>query len=532
MTKRQTKFWLCAALFALPLHAYAVDAAKAQIQGQYDEERHESKGSVTVGGKHIDYTTVAGTIAIEDKKNQPGALMSYVAYFKKVDGPQARRPITFFYNGGPGSATVWLHMGAFGPKRVITGDGVRVAPAPYPVVDNEFTPLDVTDMVFIDAPGTGYGRVGIEDKNLPVEADKLKQAQQHNEDLKRDFYGVDTDARAFDIFITKFLSRFERWNSPKYLFGESYGTTRSAVLAAMLTRESNIDLNGVMLLSQILNFGFSADRASANPGNDMPYILSLPSYAATAWYHKRVANAPAQLEPFLATVEKFALTDYAQALAQGDNISAEDRRAMAARLHDYIGLPAAYIEKANLRIDGGMFSQNLLADQGLMIGRLDARYVGAPLDPLGKESDYDPQSTTISSAYVSAYNDYSRATLGFAKDLEYKPTGGPLYLTWDFSHKAPGAMRSSRTNANVMPDLAAVMKLNPGLKVALFCGYYDLATLFYASEYEMNHLGLSPELHNNIEVHHYKTGHMIYVSEDGLKDIHEQIVKLIRSTSK
>ncbi len=507
-------------------------AADAKVPGQYDEERHESRGTITMAGKRLEYSAVSGTMMIEDKKGQPGALMSYVAYFKKVEGPQARRPLTFFYNGGPGSATVWLHMGAFGPKRVVTGNGVHVDPAPYAIVDNEYTPLDVTDMVFIDAPGTGYGRVGVEETNFPQEADKLKLAQVHNEELKRDFYGVDQDARAFDIFITKFLSRFERWNSPKYLFGESYGTTRSAVLAAMLQRQSAVDLNGVMLLSQILNFGFSVDRASANPGNDMPYVLSLPSYAATAWYHKKAANAPARLETFVDEVSRFALNEYTQALGQGDNLSAQDRHAMALKLHDYIGLPTAYIEKANLRVDGGMFSKTLLEDQGLMIGRLDSRYTGVALDPMGKESDYDPQAAGISSAYVSVYNDYSRAALGFPKETEYKPNGGPLYLTWDFSHQAPGSARVSRTNANVMPDLAAAMKLNPRMKVALYSGYYDLATLFFAAEYEMNHLGLPPELAKNIEVRRYNTGHMIYVSQDGLKNIHDHMARFIQGSSK
>ncbi|MGH8258299.1 MAG: S10 family serine carboxypeptidase-like protein, partial [Steroidobacteraceae bacterium] len=260
-------------------------SAEESWAAQYAEQRHESHGSIVLDGKRIAYTAVAGTIVIEDQKSEPGAMMSYVAYFRDGTGTQAKRPITFLYNGGPGSATVWLHMGAFGPKRVVAGNGVRGAPAPYPIVDNPDCPLDVTDLVFIDAPGTGFGRVGVDIEKLPP--DQREKAAKHNTELKKDFYGVDQDGRAFDIFITKFLTKFSRWNSPKFLFGESYGTTRSAVLAQDLQSNSGIDLNGVMLLSQIFNFDLSDDSPTDERGIDLPYELSLPTYAATAWYHKR-----------------------------------------------------------------------------------------------------------------------------------------------------------------------------------------------------------------------------------------------------
>ncbi|HXS26928.1 MAG TPA: hypothetical protein VN730_04595 [Steroidobacteraceae bacterium] len=532
------------ASMAVPLAVRAADAPKSSAvsssdsksavpenwQTQYAEERHESRGSIVLGGKRIEYTAVAGTIMIEDRKNEPGALMSYVAYFKNGGSPTTR-PVTFIYNGGPGSATVWLHMGAFGPKRVIAGNGARGAPAPYPLVDNPDCPLDVTDLVFIDAPGTGFGRVGVDVQKLPP-GDERQKVQKQNDELQKDFYGVDQDGRAFDIFIVKFLTKFSRWNSPKYLFGESYGTTRSAVLAQDLANTSDIDLNGVMLLSQIFNFSLSVDSPQKEPGNYLPYVLSLPTYAATAAYHKKLPNPPAELDPFLKTVEQFAITDYASALAQGDQLSDQDRHAVAEKLHEYIGLPTAYIEKANLRIDGGMFEHQLLADQDETIGRLDTRYAGPSIDPLSKEAEYDPQSAALSSAYVSIYNEYARSVLGFPKDAKYVPSAEHLSDAWDWKHKQPGSGQPEATlAANVMPDLAAVMKTNPRLKVIQFGGYYDLATPFYAAEYEMHHLGLPKSLQKNIGFDHFDTGHMVYVSPEALKKLHDDVVKFIESTS-
>ncbi len=533
-----TTLWLIlAALVALPAGVRADDAAKpaagakSETPDQYVEERHESHGSIMLDGKRINYTAVAGTLMIEDMKNEPGAMMSYVAYLRTGAEDRTNRPITFLYNGGPGSATVWLHIGAFGPKRVVVGNGMRGPPAPYPLVDNPSSLLDVTDLVFIDAPGTGFGRVGVDLEKVSDQDDKRKQAQQQNDALRKDFYGVDQDARAFDIFITKFLTRFSRWNSPKFLFGESYGTTRSAVLVSLLQSRSDIDVNGVMLLSQILDFGLSDDGPGDDPGNDMPYVLSLPTYAATAWYHKKIPSQPPQLEPFLDTVEKFAVSDYAAALAAGDTLSVQERDAIAARLHEFTGLPVDYIEKANLRVDGGMFEKTLLEDQGLTTGRLDTRYTGPTIDLLSEEAAYDPQSAAISSAFVSVYNQYARETLGFPADEKYKPTAERMG-EWDFKHKQPGEGSPDPTSLNVMPDLATAMKEDARLKVALFSGYYDLATPFFEGQYEMSHLGLPPDLRKNIEIHHFETGHMVYVSPDALQKLHDEAAAFIEASAK
>jgi carboxypeptidase C (cathepsin A) len=527
--------WSLAAAFLCTAPALCADAPKeAPVEAKpgksnpWEEKKHESQGSVTIRGKHIDYTAVGGTLMIEDKKGLPGAMMSYVAYFKKGEG---RRPITFIYNGGPGSATLWLHMGAFGPRRVVAGDGERGPAAPYKVVENDSSTLDVSDLVFIDMPGTGFGRIGIDEKS--VDADKAEATAKKNEELKKDFFGVDQDARAFEIFINKFLTRFDRWNSPRFLFGESYGTMRSAALVRQL-QERNIDMNGVMLLSQILNYASSADGGRNELGEDLPFVMSLPTFTATAWYHKKLAmgssGQPKDLEPLLAEARRFAIQELEPALAAGDSLAPDAKKAIAAKMHTLIGLPADYIEKANLRIDGGMFRKQLLDDQGLITGRLDTRYTSPPTDPLSKETDYDPQSAAISSAYVSAFNDYARGALGWGREAEFFVSAEGTRL-WDTKHQPPGAQMPLPKTPNVIPDLAAAIRTNPKLKVLLCSGYFDLSTLFFAGEYELNHLGLPPDLKGNIEIKHFMTGHMVYVNEKALHDLHDDFAAFVMANS-
>jgi carboxypeptidase C (cathepsin A) len=496
-------------------------------------EQQASKGSVTVGGKAIAYDAYAGTLIVHpkgwedipqnletdsesytDKERtpppQPEAAMFYVAYFKSGDAA-ARRPLTFIYNGGPGSSTVWLHMGAFGPRRVITADNSHTPAAPYSVVNNDFSLLDASDLVFVDAPGTGFGRIA-------------------GKDREKAFYGVDGDAQAFADFISQFLSKYQRWNSPKYLFGESYGTTRSAVLVNVLETERALDFNGVILLSQILSFDNSADEPQFNPGVDLPYELALPTYAATAWYHHKLPDAPKELKPFLEEVEHFAMTEYAQALAQGAALSAEQRQAIAAKLHSYTGLPVEYILKSGLRVNGGQFEKNLQDASGDTTGRLDTRFSGPSLDPMSKEAEYDPQSSAISSAYVSAFNDYVRADLKFGEGKEYRPEI-EIWKTWDFRHKPPGAPDPIIAAANVMVDLGSAMKQNPNLKVLLNAGYFDLATPFYEGIYEMGHLPIPAKLQGNIEFKFYESGHMVYAHEASLKEIHDNVADFISRTA-
>ncbi len=488
-----------------------------------------TQGSVSVAGHTINYQAVAGTILVaatddadaalgttaqppkETPDAPPTARIFYVAYFKK-DVPADSRPVTFIYNGGPGSSTIWLHMGAFGPRRIITADDQHTSPAPYELVDNAYSLLDSSDLVFIDAPGTGFGRIFGKEK-------------------EKAFWGVDPDAHAFARFIARFLSNYQRWNSPKYLFGESYGTTRSAVVAGILETESHIDLNGVILLSQILNFDDSADGPQWNPGIDVPYILALPTFAATAYYHKRLPAQPPALEPFLAEVEQFAMTDYASALAQGSQLPEATRQAIAEKLHQYTGLPVAYVLKADLRVNVGQFNHNLQGNEDLTTGRLDSRFSGPTIDPLAEEAAYDPQATSIASAYIAAFNDYVRRQLKFGEGLTYLPQTGAIGEAWELKHKAPGGPGDSY-GTNVMPDLATAMKYNPRLKVMLNGGYFDLATPYFAARYEMSHLPIQANLRQNIQFAWYKSGHMVYAHEESLKQLHDNVAAFIASTYK
>lgn len=507
-----------------------VEATKTETPkpDQFKPEQQQTKGSVMIGGKAIDYDAYAGTLVVHtkdwddvpqnadpDPKNRaPEASMFYVAYFKsdgKSGSQGAPRPVTFFYNGGPGSSTVWLHMGAFGPKRVVTADDTHTPAAPYSVVNNDYSLLDATDLVFVDAPGTGFSRLSGKDK-------------------EKAFYGVDQDAWAFSDFIVQFLAKYGRWNSPKFLFGESYGTTRSAALAYLLETERDVDFNGVILLSQILNFSLDSDFPNFNPGVDIAYQLNLPTYAASAWYHHKLPESHPDLKALLAEVEHFAMNDYALALAAGASLPADQRKAIVEKLHQYTGLSTAYIEKADLRINGGEFEKNLQDENGLTTGRLDTRFSGPTFDPLSKEAEYDPQSAAISSAYVSAFNDYVRKELKFGEGHEYKPEV-EVFRWWSFQHKQPGMPFAFPGAPNVMPDLATAMKYNPQLKVLLNAGYFDLATPFYQGVYEMQHLPMPLNLQKNIEYQFYESGHMVYAHEASLKAIHDNTAAFIVNTS-
>jgi carboxypeptidase C (cathepsin A) len=399
-------------------------------------------------------------------------------------------------------------MGALGPRRVLTPGDTHFGAAPYAVVNNEFSLLDASDLVFIDAPGTGFSRISGKDK-------------------EKAFYGIDGDAQAFADFIDQFLSKYGRWNSPKFLFGESYGTTRNSVLVNVLETEKFTDFNGVINLSQIQVFDAIPDGPETNPGIDLPYQLALPSYAATAWYHHRTVNAPKELPALLQEVEHFAMTDYAVALLAGSTLDAATRRAIAERLHDYTGLPVEYIEKTNLRISGGEFAHSLRADADLTVGRFDTRYAGPSLDPLSKEAQYDPQLAAIGSAYVSAFNAYVRSDLKFSPDRAFKPLVD-FGAQWDFTrHPQVGDLKAP----NVLVDLATAMKYNPTLKVMVNAGYFDLGTPYYQGVYELNQLPIPASLRPNIEHKFYESGHMVYAHEPSLKALHEGVADFIRRAS-
>ena len=433
--------------------------------------------------------------------------MFYTAYFKTEPAGAKPRPVMFLYNGGPGSATMWLHMGSFGPRRVVTPDTEHQEGAPYTMVDNQYSLLDVTDLVFIDAPGTGFSRI-------------------MGKDAPKAFWGVDEDAHAFERFIRRFLTKYDRWNSPKYLFGESYGTPRSAVLSADL---QNVDLNGIVLLSAILSFDNSVDGPKGNPGVDQAYAVGLPTYAATAYYHHKLPQQPAALEPFLKEVEAFAIGEYETALLQGSALPDAEKNAVAEKLHHYTGLPVAYLLKSNLRVPGGAFSKTLQDPDGLTTGRLDSRFSGPDLDPLSEEAEYDPQSNAISAAYTTAINSYLRTELKYGRDWTYKPGAyGDGNFQWDMKHMGPAGFTEGGTN--VMPDLAYTMKSNPKMKVLLAGGYYDLATPYYEGIFEMHHLQIPQKLQSNISYKYYEAGHMVYVNEQVLSKFHDDVAAFVKAT--
>ena len=494
-----------------------------------------TQGELNAGGMHISYTAVAGTITVGatdaqdaqlglDGRPQPGsqlalsepkepadaapvARMFYVAYFKK-DAPPEGRPITFFYNGGPGSSTVWLHMGSLGPRHVVTDSDQHLPGAPYKLVDNANSLLDASDLVFIDMPGTGFGKL------IGKDADKA-------------FWGVDEDANAFARFIRRFITKYSRWNSPKFIFGESYGTTRSAVLANLLANDNyGIDLNGVILLSQIFNFSVDIDSAPRNPGVDLPYALALPTYAATAWYHKKLSPEPSALEPFLKEVEEFAMGPYSHALAMGTDLSDQEKQTVADKLHDYTGIPTAYWIKANLRVDGGEFEKTFADTEDLTTGRYDTRFSGPTIDPLSQNAGYDPQSAAISAAYVALLNDYVRKELKYGEGMTYLPQA--LFTQgnrWDWAH------RGNRGGLNVSADLAEAMITNPHLKVMVNGGYYDLATPFFGAQYEEKHLPIPASLAKNIEYDWYEAGHMVYVRNECDQQLHDRVAAFIKGAS-
>ncbi len=497
--------------------AQAAAQAPAATTSDVKPTATPSSGTVRTAAGVVAYDAVTGTMVVHPKgwddaappdTSKPNAVatMSYVAYFK-TGADAAKRPLTFLFNGGPGSATLWLHMGAFGPRRVVVNDHTHTPGAPYQVVENDQSLLDVSDLVFVDMPGTGFGRLSGKDK-------------------EKAFYGVDQDIHAFTVFIRDFLTKYHRWNSPKYVFGESYGTMRGAGLALAL-QGASIDLNGLMLLSCILNWDTMPDDPQLNPSIDEPYIVSLPTYAATAWYHHKLPTGPAALEPFLAEVERFATNEYPLALLQGNALAEGQRQAIAAKLHEYTGLSVGYLLKTNLRIEYGAFQKELFGEEAMTTGTLDTRFVGPTLDPLSKVSAYDPQDVAIGAAYVAAFNTYVAQSLAYDGPFPYRTSAG-VYESWDYRHQAPGAHRPLIALPNVLPDLAAAMKTNPTMRVLVLGGYYDVSTPYFEGRFELRHLPIPAALEKNIEYRYYESGHMVYVNVPALKKLHDDVAAFIQ----
>jgi len=443
-------------------------------------------------------------MTLRDDDGKPTASVFYVAYTKEGVRDASTRPVTFAYNGGPGSASLWLHMGALGPRRVVTSDTAHTPPPPYDLEDNPDTPLDRTDLVFIDPVGTGYSH--------PVGDAKGK-----------DFWGVDEDVRSVGQFIVRWVSQNHRWNSPRYLFGESYGTTRSAALVNYLQGHDDMDFNGVVLTSVVLNFQTIAWGA----GNELPYVMYLPSYAAVAWYHHVLPERPDSLPRLLDEVRSFAQGEYAHALALGSKLPDAERQQVIQKLHRYTGLSEDYLERADLRVNNGQFEKELMREHGVVLGRLDARFTGVSQDRLGERATYDPQSTSISSAFATAFRSYVRNELGYRTERPYEVSGD--VRPWDWKH---GRSFGWPGYTDVAPDLSEAMRHNPDLQILVNNGLYDLATPFFATEYTMDHLELPERLRDHVHMAYYDAGHMMYVKDASLAAMKRNFAALIDRTTR
>jgi carboxypeptidase C (cathepsin A) len=473
-----------------------VDKEKVEI----DEKTSVTQHSVVIDGVEIAYTATAGTLLLKNDEDEPKAAIFYVAYTKKDVEDTAVRPITFSFNGGPGSSSVWLHLGVLGPRRVLMEDEGNPLTPPFQLVQNEASLLDMTDLVFIDPVSTGYSR-----------AAPGQEAKQ--------FHGVEQDIDSVGEFIRLYTARNQRWSSPKFLIGESYGTTRAAGLASHLHQELGMYVNGIMLVSSILNF----QSARFDLGNDLPYILFLPTYAASAWYHKRLPDELQELDltTFLGKVEAFAAGDYTLALMKGSNLPEEERAAIVVQLARYSGLSESYIEQTNLRINIHRFVKELLRDERRTIGRFDSRFKGIDLDAAGEEHDYDPSYAIVQGAYTAAFNHYVRADLDFKTDQSYEILTGNVQ-PWDYS-------KYQNQYVNVSESLRQALTQNPYLRVFVGNGYYDLATPYFATEYTFSHLGLDPTLQEHVSMGYYAAGHMMYLHRPSLLKLKADLAGFMRS---
>jgi len=446
-----------------------------------------TKHSIHVGGTTLAYTATAGTMQMKNEKDEPIALFGFTAYVK--DGGDIRtRPIMFAYNGGPGSASAWLHMGILGPKRTVLVDVENNTRGPFRTVDNEFTALEQADLVMIDPIGTGFSR--------PIGKAEGK-----------DFWGVDQDVTSVSNFIVQYLSQYGRWASPKFVLGESYGGMRTGGVSFTLLTRHNVALNGVILVSPYLDVGsgFAGLRV------DEPYVNFLPTFASTAWYHNALANRPAELQPFLREVEAFAQDVYAPVLFKGRRASAAERQKVLEGLARYTGLSADYWNKADLRMDEAHFLQELLRDKGKVVGRVDSRFVGGTINALSESMKYDPYSTAIAPAIVATFNDYYRQELKVESDRQYVLSGGDVGQAWDDRHAQPDLGGYKSPIANTAVDLAQAMTMNPKMKVLVQQGYFDLAVPYRTVEYVIDHLDVAPDLRANVSIEYYDAGHMMYV---------------------
>lgn len=516
--RRHKPWWLAAALLTLglaPAAAQRPDRMPADEDMMKKEEKLpraewskvvdnvvQTQHRATIGGKEVRYTANAGTLVLREENGKPRANIFFVAYTRDGVTDLSRRPVTYTYNGGPGSSSVWLHMGAFGPRRVEMGDVGQVAPPPYKLVDNGESLLDVTDLVFIDPVTTGYSRA--------VEGEDPKS-----------FYGLREDAETVAEFIRLWTTRYGRWSSPKFLAGESYGTTRSARLSDLLQQEHGMYLNGVVLISSILNF----QTARFTVGNDLPYPLFLPTYTATAWYHKRLPQdlQAGGVQKAVEESRRFAMGEYTLALMQGSALGEQGWNDIAAKVARYTGLSVDFVKQTNLRPEIQAFVKELMRDRRTTVGRLDSRFMGVDLDAAGAENEFDPSYAAIQGPYTGVLNDYVRQDLGFKSDLPYEILTDRV-RPWNYGE-------AQNQYANVAENLRRAMSQNPALKVFVGNGYYDLATPFFATEYTFKHLAFDPGFENRVTFKYYEAGHMMYVRQVDREQLKRDVAAFIAAAS-
>jgi carboxypeptidase C (cathepsin A) len=459
-----------------------------------------TKHEIRVAGRTLRYTATVGMMPIKNRDGEIEARMFFMAYTLDEGGNRSRRPLTFSFNGGPGSASVWLHLGAIGPKRVrMNADGSMPAP-PYELIDNEYTWLTESDLVFIDPVGTGYSRAA-------------------RPELAAKFFGLQGDIESVAEFVRLYLTRYERWTSPLFLAGESYGTTRASALSGYLI-DRGIAFNGIVLVSTIMNF----ETINFAPGNDLPYEMYLPSYAATAWYHKKLAAdlQTRTVEDVVAEVEHWAANDYTLALEKGDRLSAPERQEVVAKLARYTGLSPQFIDNANLRVSLNLFRKELLRSERRSIGRLDARFKGFDANYASDSPEFDASEAAIRPPYTSTFNNYVRAELNYKSDLEYYILGGGITSPWNWG--------TNNTYVDTSIGLRNALAKNPYLKIFVAMGYYDMATPYFAVQYTLHHISLDPMLLRNFTTGYYEAGHMMYIDEKSLTHLRSDVGKFIQDS--
>ena len=476
--------------------------AQAQPSPSPEETPVVTKHEIRAGSRVLRYTATTGMMPIKNREGETEARMFFMAYTLDDAGNRNRRPLTFSFNGGPGSASVWLHLGAIGPKRVkMNADGSMPAP-PYELVDNDQTWLSGSDLVFIDPVGTGYSRAA-------------------RPELASRFFGLAGDIESVGEFIRMYLTRYERWTSPLFLAGESYGTTRASALSEYLIQRG-IAFNGIMLISSIMNF----ETTNFAPGNDLPYALYLPSYAATAWYHKKLPPdlQSKSVQQVVAEVEQWAGTDYLTGLQKGNQLTSQERQDLVNKLARYTGLETRFVDNANLRVNLNLFRKELLRNEKRSIGRLDSRFKGYDANLATDSAEFDASETAIRPPYTATFNNYVRSELGYKSDLEYYILGGGITSPWNWG-----------TNNNYVDTSVALrtaLARNPYLKVFVAMGYYDMATPYFAAHYTLQHISLDPALLKNVSTSYYEAGHMMYIDEKSLSKLHADIEKFMQDSTR